>query len=96
MASSRSSLLQGLFAGGMPYLHLKVLDQERTNDLVQPEELVQETPATIIVFNEIMDIIAIIDIIYTSGTLCYMISYMISEDSDIDYDIICFEMSMIS
>ncbi len=34
----------------------------------------------------------------TSGTLCYimMISYMISEDNDIDYDIIGFEMSMIS
>ncbi len=32
----------------------------------------------------------------SSGTLCYMISYMISKDNDIDYDIICFEMSMIS
>ena len=32
----------------------------------------------------------------TSGTLRYMISCMISEDNDIDYDIICFEMSMIS
>jgi glycine/serine hydroxymethyltransferase len=32
----------------------------------------------------------------SSGTLRYMISYMISEDNDIDYDIIGFEMSMIS
>jgi hypothetical protein len=31
-----------------------------------------------------------------SGTLRYMISYMILEDNDIDYDIIGFEMSMIS
>ncbi len=33
-----------------------------------------------------------------SGTLRYMISYMISEDnaSDIDYDIIGFEITMIS
>ncbi len=30
------------------------------------------------------------------GTLRYMISYMISEDNDIEYDIIGFEMSMIS
>ncbi len=33
---------------------------------------------------------------HPSGTLRYMISYMISEDNDIDYDIIGFEMSMIS
>jgi hypothetical protein len=26
----------------------------------------------------------------SSGTLRYMISYMIAEDNDIDYDIICF------
>jgi hypothetical protein len=31
-----------------------------------------------------------------SGTLRYMISYMISEDNGIDYDIVGFEMSMIS
>jgi hypothetical protein len=36
--------LQGLFAGGEPYQHLKVLDQKRTNDLVQDQE--QEIPAT--------------------------------------------------
>ncbi len=31
-------------AGGVPYRHLKVLDQERTNHLVQDQE--QEIPAT--------------------------------------------------
>ena len=36
--------VQVLFAGGVPYLHLKVLDQERTNHLVQDQE--QEIPAT--------------------------------------------------
>ncbi len=35
-------------------------------------------------------------VIRASGTLRYTISYMISEDNDIDYDIIGFEMSMIS
>jgi hypothetical protein len=30
--------VKGLFAGGVPYLHLKVLDQERTNHLVQDQE----------------------------------------------------------
>ena len=44
-------LVQGFFAVWVPYLHLKeldqerkVLDQERTNDLVQDQE--QEIPAT--------------------------------------------------
>ncbi len=32
----------------------------------------------------------------TSGTLHYMISYIISEYYDINYNIICFELSMIS
>jgi hypothetical protein len=36
--------VKGLFAGGVPYWHLKVLDQERTNNLVQDQE--QEIPAT--------------------------------------------------
>jgi hypothetical protein len=36
--------VKGLFAGGVPYWHLKVLDQERTNHLVQDQE--QEIPAT--------------------------------------------------
>ncbi len=39
---------------------------------------------------------AILVVVTPSGTLRYMISYMISEDNDIDYDIIGFEMSMIS
>ncbi len=34
--------------------------------------------------------------IYTSGTLRYMISYMIYNNYDIAYDIICLVMSMIS
>ena len=29
---------KGLFAGGVPYWHLKVLDQERTNHLIQDQE----------------------------------------------------------
>ncbi len=36
--------VKGLFAGGVPYWHLKVLDQERTNHLVQDQE--QEIAAT--------------------------------------------------
>jgi hypothetical protein len=40
--------------------YLKVLDQERTNDLVQDQE--QEIPATLIVINKIICIIAIIDV----------------------------------
>ncbi len=36
--------VKGLFACGVPYRHLKVLDQERTNHLVQDQE--QEIPAT--------------------------------------------------
>ena len=36
--------IQGLFAGGVPYQHLKVLDQERANHLIQDQE--QEIPAT--------------------------------------------------
>ena len=36
--------VKGHFAGGVPYWHLKVLDQERTNHLVQDQE--QEIPAT--------------------------------------------------
>ena len=36
--------VKGLLAGGMPYRHLKVLDQERTNYLIQDQE--QEIPAT--------------------------------------------------
>ncbi len=40
---------------------------------------------------------AVIDYLESSsGTLLYMISYMITEDTDIGYDIIGFEMSMIS
>ena len=30
--------VKGLFAGGVPYRHLKVLDQERTNHLIQDQE----------------------------------------------------------
>ncbi len=39
-------LIKGLFAGGVPYRHLKVLvlDQEWTNHLIQDQE--QEIPAT--------------------------------------------------
>ncbi len=33
---------------------------------------------------------------FPSGRLRYMISYMISRNNDIDYDIICLELSMIS
>ena len=36
--------VQGLFSGGVPYRHLKVLDQERTNHLIQDQE--QEKSAT--------------------------------------------------
>ncbi len=36
--------VKGLFAGGVPYWHLKLLDQERTYHLVQDQE--QEIPAT--------------------------------------------------
>jgi hypothetical protein len=36
--------VQVLFAGGVPYLHLKVPDHKRTNDLVQDQK--QEIPAT--------------------------------------------------
>ena len=36
--------VKGLFAGRVPYKHLKVLDQERTNHLVQDQE--QEISAT--------------------------------------------------
>jgi hypothetical protein len=36
--------VKGLFAGRVPYRHLKVLDQERTNHLVQDQE--QEISAT--------------------------------------------------
>ena len=36
--------VKGLLAGGVPYLHLKVLDQERTNYLIQGQE--QEKSAT--------------------------------------------------
>jgi hypothetical protein len=36
--------VKGLFAGGMPYRHLKVLDQERHHHLIQDQE--QEIPAT--------------------------------------------------
>ena len=35
-------------------------------------------------------------LILASGRLRYMISYMISRNNDIDYDIICLELSMIS
>jgi hypothetical protein len=35
---------KGLFAGGVPYRHLKVLDQERTNHLIQDQD--QEILAT--------------------------------------------------
>ena len=48
--------VQGLIAVGLLYRQLKVLDQERTNDLVKDQE--QEIPSTIIVINEIMNIIA--------------------------------------
>ena len=37
-------VIKGLFAGGVPYRHLKVLDQERTNHLIQDQE--QEKSAT--------------------------------------------------
>ncbi len=43
-SSSSSNFVQGLFAGGVPYRHIKVFDQERTNDIVQDIE--QEIPAT--------------------------------------------------
>jgi hypothetical protein len=36
--------VKGLFAGGMPYRHLKILDHERTHHLIQDQE--QEIPAT--------------------------------------------------
>jgi hypothetical protein len=36
--------VQGLFAGGVPYWHLKVLGQDRTNHLIQDQE--QEIPAS--------------------------------------------------
>jgi hypothetical protein len=36
--------VKGLLAGGVPYRHLKVLDQERTNYLIQGQE--QEKSAT--------------------------------------------------
>ncbi len=36
--------VQGLFAVGVPYLHLKKLDQARTDHLIQDPE--QEKPAT--------------------------------------------------
>ena len=36
--------VKGLLAGGVPYRHLKVLDQERTNYLIQDQE--QEKSAT--------------------------------------------------
>ena len=36
--------VQVLFAGRVPYRHLKVPDHKRTNDLVQDQE--QEIPAT--------------------------------------------------
>jgi hypothetical protein len=36
--------VKGLFAGVVPYRHIKVLDQERTNHLVKDQE--QEIPAT--------------------------------------------------
>ena len=52
--------VQGLFDGGVQNWYLKVLDQERTNDLVQDQE--QEIPATLIVINKIMYIIAMIDV----------------------------------
>jgi len=37
-------VIKGLFACGVPYRHLKVLDQERTNHLIQDQE--QEKSAT--------------------------------------------------
>jgi hypothetical protein len=36
--------VKGLFTGGVPYRHLKVLDQERTHHFIQHQE--QEIPST--------------------------------------------------
>jgi hypothetical protein len=42
--------VQGLFDGGVQYRHHRVLDQEKTNDLVKDQE--QKIPATLIVINK--------------------------------------------